>query len=132
MHLGKLWNLPNTIIGLIVLYMYGKSTFKEMGENHYVAKLWSRFNLHMKRINKSAITLGEIVLYRDRAFTKKRINHELVHVNQGRTWGIFFLPLYIIASIVSRVIEGNWHEGNIFEKQARKKAKGDINNVWNT
>ena len=46
----------------------------------------------------SAMTLGHVVLGRDRRALSRTRRHERVHVRQVERWGPLFLPAYVLAS----------------------------------
>jgi hypothetical protein len=117
----RIWNSPNTLVGLSVKAFFGNNNFEKHGDMHFVAKPGSRFDKQFEKMGKTAITLGEIILYKSDAFTRRTIEHEIVHVDQYRKYGPFFLPAYGISSIISRIKHGSWYRENEFEKKARKE-----------
>jgi hypothetical protein len=119
--IGKVWNTPNTLIGLLTKGVFGRRKFKRVGEQQYEALLGSPFDKFMRKIGFAAITLGEVVLFVNGGVTKKRLVHEMAHVKQGRKWGILFLPLYLSASLWGRLSEGTWYASNHFEKDAEER-----------
>ena len=46
----------------------------------------------------AAMTLGHVILGRDRVCLDRSREHEHVHVRQYERWGVFMLPVYLVAS----------------------------------
>jgi hypothetical protein len=118
------WAYPNTLIGQLVVGLCGRSRFtrkRSDGVRHYVAEVDSPFDRFMLRIGMVAMTLGEVVLYRAGGMTKSTITHEFRHVRQYQLLGPFFLPVYGMASVWSRLRHGSWYKHNPLEEDARKK-----------
>ena len=65
-----------------------------------------------------AITLGEVVLGRDRFALDLTRDHERVHVAQARRWGPLFYPAYGIASLAAWRRGADPYRGNRFEVEA--------------
>lgn len=68
-----------------------------------------------------AITLGHVVLCVDEV-DDDLMRHELVHVRQFERWGPFFIPAYLIASLVARIRGGRAYGDNHFEVAARSSG----------
>ncbi|HJR46194.1 MAG TPA: hypothetical protein VJ927_11375 [Actinomycetota bacterium] len=66
-----------------------------------------------------AITFGHVVLATEE-LDEETIRHELVHVHQYERWGPFFIPVYLIASVVTRLRGGHHYRDNPFEVAARR------------
>jgi hypothetical protein len=66
----------------------------------------------------SAITLGHVVLGRDRDALHDTRTHERVHVEQYERWGPFFLPLYLLASAWAILCGGHVYFDNRLEQEA--------------
>ena len=66
----------------------------------------------------SAMTLGHVVLGRDRSCLEWSREHERVHVRQCERWGPLFLPAYGIASWVVKLRGGDAYRDNPFEREA--------------
>lgn len=73
----------------------------------------------------SAITLGDIILYADARLIPLLHEHEMVHVRQGRTWGPFFLPAYVLELLFQWLRTGRGYWDNRFEVAARRPASRD-------
>jgi hypothetical protein len=70
------------------------------------------------------VTLGHVVLGRDRECLDQTRAHERAHVRQCEQWGPLFLPAYLLASIWARVRGGELYYDNWFERQARGPSAG--------
>ena len=121
--MGSIWTLPNTLIGwLAVTALCGKTERVYpvgLRGKYYIIGTSCVMYLIMDYAAIGGITLGEIVIIRKTALSKRIVAHEAVHVGQYRAWGPLYLPAYLIASTVSRISNGNWYYGNLFEVQAR-------------
>lgn len=73
----------------------------------------------------AAITFGHIIIARDADTADRLRTHEHVHVRQTERWGIFFLPAYLIASVVALLNGGDAYLDNVFEIEARRIAAND-------
>lgn len=70
----------------------------------------------------SAITLGHVVLGAGARELRETRTHERVHVRQYERWGVLFLPLYVLASLLALARGGSVYSGNAFERQAAREA----------
>ncbi len=114
--LARLWNSGNTLLGLAGS-VGGRWTWHEADgilevSGGWLIALLSRFGW------ASAITLGEVVLYSDHALMPRLHDHEIVHIHQGRVWGPFFLPAYILESAYQWLRTGDGYRSNRFEVAA--------------
>ncbi len=66
----------------------------------------------------SAMTLGHVVVGRDAGALARTRAHERVHVKQAERWGLFFIPAYVLASIVVVMRGGHYYRDNRFERDA--------------
>jgi len=131
MHLRRticyLWALPTTCVGLIfaplalltgggvqvvagVLEVYGGAT-----------EFFLRRCTLMKR-GAAAMTLGHVVLGRDRFLLDATRAHERVHVRQAEHWGPLFIPAYLLASLFQYLRGRRPYEDNPFEREAYSQA----------
>jgi hypothetical protein len=76
-----------------------------------------------------AMTLGHVVLGRDGRCLDFCREHELAHVRQVERWGPFFLPAYVIASLIEQTRGNHYYFDNWFERDARR-ACGDPEPVF--
>ena len=70
----------------------------------------------------SAMTLGHIVLGRDRDALDWSREHERVHVRQCERWGGLFLPAYGLASVAVMLKGQRAYLDNPFEREAYENA----------
>ena len=66
----------------------------------------------------AAMTLGHVILGRDPQCLERSRRHEHVHVRQYERWGIFMLPVYLLASAVQYVRGLDPYLDNPFEREA--------------
>jgi hypothetical protein len=66
----------------------------------------------------SAMTLGHIVVGRDRAVLAATRSHERIHVRQCERWGPLFIPAYLAASAYQWLRGRRAYRDNPFERQA--------------
>src|SRR5439155_24376499 len=66
----------------------------------------------------SAMTLGHVVLGRDRFLLEATRAHERVHVRQAERWGPLFIPAYLTASAIQLLRGRRPYEDNPFEREA--------------
>ena len=66
----------------------------------------------------SAMTLGHVVVGRDREALEWSRAHERVHVRQAERWGGLFLPAYGVGSLIAMIRGGRAYLDNPFEKEA--------------
>jgi hypothetical protein len=118
-----LWALPNTILGLLFLVpaiLTGGGIELIQGcieiRGGIVAFLLRRCTLLPN--GASAMTLGHVILGRDALALDMARDHEHVHVRQYERWGPFFIPAYLIVSIVLWFQRRNPYLDNPFEREA--------------
>ena len=66
----------------------------------------------------SAMTLGHVILARDRELLVVTRAHERIHVRQCEVWGPLFIPAYLIASLWAWLTGRRPYKDNFFERQA--------------
>lgn len=95
--LGKLWNLPNSLIGFALGYVALRfGGMVRLGHNaleFMQSPLMDRFNPH------GALALGNVILYGSRAYGCA--DHERVHTWQGQFLGPLYLPLNALGMALS-------------------------------
>jgi hypothetical protein len=118
--LGYLWALPNTLLGVacvpFVLLSGGRVRFERGAMELYGG--FAAWFLRKIAGGAGAMTLGHVILGRDRAMLEWTRNHEHVHVWQYMVWGPFFLPMYAISSFQCWRKGQNPYMDNRFEKVA--------------
>ena len=65
-----------------------------------------------------AITFGHVVLGQTAAALDISRAHERIHVRQYERWGPFFIPLYLLLSIIAWFQGKNAYRDNLFEIEA--------------
>ncbi|CAN5781840.1 hypothetical protein BH24ACI5_BH24ACI5_02940 [soil metagenome] len=115
------WALPNTLVGLLFVPAAAGGGLRVVdGALELHGPLIARLLRTLVPIpgGAAAITLGHIVLGRDRASLDVTRAHERVHVRQCERWGPAFIPAYLLASISAWLQGRGAHEGNWFEREA--------------
>ncbi|QUJ68607.1 hypothetical protein KDD30_05705 [Photobacterium sp. GJ3] len=128
-YIGKIWSLPNTIIGLI----YG-------GLGHLIGEVGQFFGLYTAEpsisfdnnaiqfennpLMLSAMTLGNVIVYGNSTEmqpTSLRYNgahtlgfEEMQHTYQAQILGPFYFPAHIVSGLSGLINNGNWHGGSAF------------------
>jgi uncharacterized Ntn-hydrolase superfamily protein len=117
-----LWASPTTLVGLAVaLTALGRGRVLMVGgvlEVSGPAVRWALKHLVPLRGGASAITLGHVVIGRDRRALEETRAHERVHVRQYERWGPFFVPAYVAASAWALMSGGHYYFDNVFEREA--------------
>ena len=114
--LAMAWNGGNSLIGLAAA-LGGRAAWDKTDGMLEVSGGWLIGMLACAGW-ASAITLGDVVLYRSREIVPLLHAHERVHVHQGRLWGPFFLPAYVLESAWQWLRTGDGYRRNRFEVAA--------------
>jgi len=122
--LRHLWALPYTLVGLVIAALARASGGTVAVTQGGVVEAWGGVLEQLPRIRLAggigAITIGHVVLATHaRQMDWSRV-HERAHVRQYETWGPFFLPAYLVASLAVRLRGGNAYTDNRFERGARE------------
>jgi len=126
-----LWVLPTTLVGVPFLI-----TALRDGE---IRRVDGVLEIHggvtsffLKRVagliirgGASAMTLGHIVIGLDPFALDRTRRHERVHVRQCEILGPFFLPAYLLSSLVLVLMRRDPYRQNPFERQAFAVDKED-------
>jgi hypothetical protein len=119
-----LWALPTTSLGL------GCLIIASAGGRIGIQVVDGVLELHGGWIEKflrngtflpggaSAMTLGHVVLGRDRSALDRTREHERVHVRQCERWGPLFVPAYLLASLMLYLRGFDAYRDNPFEREA--------------
>jgi hypothetical protein len=91
-------------------------------ELHGPVIAWLLQNGTLLKRGASAITLGHVVLGRDRETLARTRIHERIHVRQYERWGPLFLPVYLLASLFVLLRGGHPYWDNPFEKEAYARS----------
>ncbi len=114
--LPRLWNAGNSLIGLAGA-IGGRGAWRREEKVLEVSGGWL-ISLLVRRGWAQAITLGDVVLYAEASLIALIHDHEMVHVRQGRLWGPFFLPAYVLESLWQYLWTREGYYNNRFEVAA--------------
>ena len=117
---GYLWTLPNTLIGSLflpfTLVSGGRVRFSRGAMELYGGFVaWYLRNCCR---GLGSMTLGHVIVSRDRRMLDYTRNHEHVHIGQYMRWGPFFIPIYLFSSYLCWRKGLNPYLDNCFEKVA--------------
>jgi hypothetical protein len=118
------WAFPATCVGLAI----GAAGLLSGGRAHRrgrVLEFWGgAAAVFLRRLFRgaAAMTLGHVVLGRTLHDLERSRAHELVHVRQYERWGPFFLPAYLLCSLVLWCRGKDGYLDNPFEREAYDKA----------
>jgi hypothetical protein len=119
------WAAPMTSLGLLVVlagsWRAQVRIVEGVLEAHGPMLAWLLSHLPL-RGGVTALTLGHVVVARDRHWHELTRTHERVHVRQCELWGPFFLPAYLAASLVALARGRHFYFDNRFEVEAYKVA----------
>lgn len=121
--LAYLWTSPNTLLGL-ALAVPDLATRRHVAWVTGVLEIsgpWVRLLLRRATLLKGgahAITFGHVVFAVSREVLEASRAHERVHVAQYERWGPFFIPAYLLASLLVKVRGGDAYRDNPFEREA--------------
>ncbi len=126
---GVIWALPNTILGLVLTILALCTGGRAAMVNGVVESHGGALGFLLRRLvpirgGASAMTLGHVVAGRDPASLERTRAHERVHVRQYERWGPFFLPAYLVATLIATVKGRHYYHDNHFERAARKPESG--------
>lgn len=124
--LRYLWAAPYTLLGLLlgafaVLFGAGMRRYHGVFEI-FGGRLGRAIGRFPEPLRFSAMTLGHVILAVDRSALVQLRHHERVHVRQYERWGPFFLPAYLLSSLLQLVLGRNPYRENHFERQAYAAA----------
>ena len=85
-------------------------------------RIWNVLSRCPRPVSFCAITFGHVILGADHATLDEVRPHEQVHVRQYERWGLFFIPAYLLSSLVQLVRRRDPYRDNFFEREARAKA----------
>lgn len=118
--LGIIWASPISLLalGLGILGTFRGTKVQRRGQviEFYGGPI-SRF-LEWSVVDAAAMTLGHVIYGRCPATLDFCREHELVHVRQFERWGIFFLPAYLLFSLVLYFRGRHPYYDNPFEREA--------------
>jgi len=121
------WALPASLVGLIVAVpalMTGASARPVEGALEIAG---GRIDWAMQRfpalLRFSAITFGHVIIGRDHATLARCRSHEHVHVMQYERWGVLFLVLYPMSSLLQFLRGRDPYRDNTFEREAFERTE---------
>jgi hypothetical protein len=120
-----LWAGPTTLVGLLALLLTLASGGRAavVGGVLEVSGGFATGFLRRWPVRARAMTLGHVVLGRDRAALASTRVHERAHVRQAERWGPLFLPAYAAASLWAFLRGGHRYLDNHFEVEARRSER---------
>ena len=120
--LRYVWAAPTTTLGLLVvlsgLWRAQARIVEGVLEAHGPVLAWLLAHLTRLPGGAAALTLGHVVIARDRRLLEETRAHERVHVRQCETWGPLFVPAYLTASLWAVWRGRNFCFDNRFEVEA--------------
>src|SRR5579872_6331866 len=125
--LAYLWASPATALGLLCLplaWASGGHAALVEGVVEIHGGLIKRFlDGGLPVIGRGdAMTLGHVVIGQDAWTLDRSRRHERVHVRQYERWGPFFIPAYLLASLIAYLRGRHPYLDNPFERQAYREA----------
>ena len=121
-----LWAAPTTAAGAAVLIMGIRRARVRIVdgviEAHGPVLAWALRHLTLVPGGAAALTLGHIVIGRDRRALEMTRRHERVHVRQCERWGPLFVPAYLIASVWMLARGRDIYLDNPFEAEAFREG----------
>lgn len=121
--LGYLWASPASLIGIVVgisgLLTGGGCQLRRGVLEFYGGAV--RWALSRTWIRARAMTLGHTVLGGTQHDLEVTRDHEHVHVQQYARWGPFFIPAYLLCSLVLWLQGKHAYLDNPFEVEAFDK-----------
>jgi hypothetical protein len=122
-----LWAAPATAIGccIAVVALCLDATWRivdgviEVGGGRFT----SLVRLLPRSMRFEAITFGHIILGLNHTVLATQRLHEHAHVRQYERWGMFFLLLYVLSSLIQLLRGRDPHHQNYFEREAYRHAE---------
>ncbi len=122
--LAYVWAAPTTSVGLaagaITLASGGRVQIRSGALEFHGG--FARWFLERRVVGAAAMTLGHVILGRDRECLDACRDHEQAHVRQVERWGVAFLPAYVAASILAQARGQHYYLDNWFERDARERC----------
>lgn len=126
--LAYAWALPTTMLGLVFVpdALFTGEVRRVDGVLEIHGWLARSFLAHCTLLEggASAMTLGHVVIARNRHLLEESRSHERVHVRQCERWGPFFIPAYLLYGALAWFRGLRAYEDNPFEREAFTEASG--------
>lgn len=120
------WPIPYTFIGLWlggIAMLLGAQAQVISGVVEFHGGFISRLVTQLPILNRFvAITLGHTILAKNASVLNVYRAHEHVHVKQYERWGLFFVPVYLILSLLALMQGKRAYLDNRFEQEAYEKS----------
>jgi len=117
-----LWAGPNSVIGLLLvplgLLPGGSVRVRDGVLECVVGTLPRAVRAAGDRIGIEVVTLGHVVIAGSSTLMSVSREHERVHVRQYERYGPFFLPLYLVSSVLALARGRHPYSDNRFEREA--------------
>lgn len=114
MIIGKIWNSPNTLVGLIFGAM-GKIALGKKCRIHIGHNAIEFYGNPFLPSKAEGVTLGNVICYRDNEPLPEVPIHEQQHTIQGEVLGPFYLPLHVICLVF-------WHRMDNFRNSPLERG----------
>ena len=111
-----LWCLPLTLVGYVVLlFAFKDKHIKRRG----VRMAYGATSARLLRVfGYQAMTIGAVVLARNRTAMRQHLAHEWAHIHQSRRFGVLFPALYLGHSAWCLLTRRHPYLHNTFERAA--------------
>ncbi|HXV12700.1 MAG TPA: hypothetical protein VEC56_00710 [Candidatus Krumholzibacteria bacterium] len=121
--LAYAWALPTTAIGLALVAVAMATGARAAVVDGVMEAHGGLLDPLLRRAvplrgGASAMTLGHVVVGRTPDALARTRAHERAHVRQAERWGPFFLPAYLLASVIVSARGGHYYRDNRFERDA--------------
>jgi hypothetical protein len=116
------WAFPTTCFGLtagLLTLCTGGHVQRRRGALEFHGG-FARWLLSRQIVMAQAMTLGHVIIGRDRHCLDACRDHEQAHVRQVERWGGAFIPAYLLASTWAWWRGQHYYLDNWFERDARR------------
>jgi len=120
------WAAPcstlGVLFGMLALLFGARAQFHEGALEFGGGRLGAALSRLPAGLRFSAITFGHVILGLDHATLAACRAHEQVHVRQYERWGPFFIPAYLLSSLIQLVRGRRPYLDNFFEREAYERT----------
>ena len=122
------WASPATLVGLLLALIARLMRADVAVVNGVIEVVGGRYARGLLRLHCPfvAITVGHVIIARDRQSLDGCRAHEQAHVRQYERWGALFFALYLASSMYECLRGRRPYRDNYFERQARAEAACDV------